>query len=175
MSHRVPGMGRRAALFALAAGVALMAVVGIALSDPATPPLCRDHVAIAADGEPINVVRQLRSTDDGYELELWSREQFPVRAMPTILRVGRIDTGLSRLVFDGQTIVFAIPPEEYERMDTGDPILIHHTFIPQGLEENPNIAGDVLATNGANLWTFGRFDKSQLDCPPIALPEDSAA
>lgn len=167
--------GLRRILIAFAAGAALLAVVVAVVQVPPAPAHCNDPAVAARGVDTVNIVRQLRSTEDGYELELWSREAFPVRAMPTVLRVGTIDSGLSRLGFDLHSIVFAIETADYEQMTTGDPILVHHTFIPPELEADPNLAGNIISTNGANLWTFGRFDKSQLDCPPLPLPAASEA
>lgn len=160
---------------AIVAGVAVVATVAVVLRDPPAPPRCNDAVAPRNPDDVVNLVRQLRTTDAGYELELWSREQFHVRAMPTLLRIGEVDTRFTRLDQWSNTLVFEIPDDEYERLRTGDAILVHHMLIPLALQENPNLAGNVIATNGGNIWTFGRFDKSQVDCPPLELPADEAA
>lgn len=158
----------------LAAAALLVVAVSAVLRDPPAPPRCSSQTLASAQHQPVNVVWQLRTADDGYELELWTQEPFPVRAMPTLLRIGTIDLGLSRFVEGDLTrIVFPIPSEDYERMATGDPILIHHTLLPPELDANPNLAGNVLSTDGRDLWTFGRLDKSQLDCPPIGIPENN--
>ncbi len=146
--------------------VVMIAAVLVIARNPPGQPICRETMAT----DDVNVIRQLRSTDAGYELELWSEEAFPVRAMPTVLRVGIIETSASHLEFDQRTIVFPIAAQDFKQMETGDPILVHHTFVPLDLDANPNIASRLLYTDGWNLWTFGRFDKSQLDCPPMELP-----
>lgn len=132
---------------------------------------CNDDV----DPEAVNVVRQLRSGDDGYEIELWSREPFPVRAMPTVLRVGVIDSSISSYGDAGslQTITFHIDAEDFDFMRTGDPILIHHGFVSEELERNPDLAADAVIADGWELWTFGRLDKSQLNCPLIEVPNQA--
>lgn len=152
----------RLALLVVAA-VFVVGIVAISFRNPTAPARCREE----APADAPNVVRQLRSVQEAYELELTSEEPFVVRAMPTLLRIGSVDMGLSRIGLDGHTIVFTISSENYAQLETGDPILVHHTFIPEALVDDPDLAGRLIFTDGGQVWTFGRFDKSQLDCPPL--------
>lgn len=147
--------------FATAAVVAVGLVV---IQNRADPLRCREVVATDVP----NFVRQLRSVQDQYEIELVTEHPFVVRAMPTVLRIGRLDMKSSRMGFDGHSIAFTISGREFEGLQTGDPIFVHHTFIPPQLEENPTLAAEVITTDGWEIWTFGPFDKSQLDCPPVS-------
>lgn len=163
---------RRLNVLVLVGGaVALAAVVLVttfAGSDGPRQDRCNDTVALDAT----NVTRQLRTVEDGYELELWSRESFIARALPTILRVGTVETSFSRSGAAGSsnTIIFLIGSNDYAAMETGDGVIVHHGLIPEGLEANPELAGSVLYAAEGSLWTFGLFDKSQLDCPPLDPP-----
>lgn len=135
------------------------------------PPVCEDVIATDA----VNVVRQLRTGEDGYEIELWSRQPFPVRAMPTILRIGDVETSRSRHgdAFDLRTLVFYIDEDSFNGVSTGDPMFVHHGVVPDDLQANPELATEVVVADGWDLWTFGRLDKSQLDCPPLTVEEAS--
>jgi len=152
----------------------LIAIVGVlallfAARTPAAPP---PHCDGVIDAEAVNVVLQMRSGDDGYEIDLWSREPFPMRAMPTVLRVGLIDTSRSSYGDVGSLnrITFYIDAEDFDFMRTGDPMLVHYGFISRELELNPDLAADAAVADDGNVWTFGRLDKSQLNCPPLPVP-----
>jgi hypothetical protein len=164
-------MRRRSTIVAAALGVALLLAAVVVLSrNPPLPERCRDPVATAA----VNVQRQLRSTADGYELELWSREPLPVRALPATLRVGRVETSHSRFGDGGSThtIIFTIPADDYRRVATGDPVIVHHGLVSEQLLDDPAAFAQREVADGWDLWTFGLFDKSQLDCPSIEVRLD---
>ncbi len=156
-------------------GLLVLATVAIglrlAVDEPATQPRCDQA---DSTGE-VNVLRQLRTLEGDYEIELWSRAPFPVRALAPVLRIGDRDFGLSRYGDQGgdlRTLIFSLTAAEYKTVSTGDLVAIYYGFFPDELVDNPDLAARRDLTDGANLWTFGRLDKSRLDCPPRPVPGD---
>lgn len=143
------------------------AAVWIAVDRPGQQPRCEQADSLTR----MNVQVQLRGVDDNYELELWSPVPFPVRALAPILRIGNRDFGLSRYgaVYDLNTLIFSMSTAEYGTVDTGDPVAVYYGFFPDDLARDPDTAARLDVADGWNLWTFGRFDKSRLDCPRRAV------
>lgn len=111
------------------------------------------------DTEAVNVQQRLTSTNEGIEFELWSSMPFPVRALPPILRIG--DRRSSRHPDDGRldTLILLIDLEDFESLTASDPVAIYHSAPPA-----PD--RDVVATDGADVWTFGALRTDLLDCVP---------
>ena len=103
--------------------------------------------------------RQVRLTraGDWIEFAVWSREPFPMRALFPVMRIG--DHEFSRSSYadaDGlNTLVFFIPQEDFESLESGDPVSVYYGVADAQLRSD---------LESSNPWSFGPFNKDLLDC-----------
>ena len=115
----------------------------------------------AAGEEPAtNRQQRLTTTEHGVEIELWSAEPFPVRALPPMLRIGSEVFSRSRYPDNGRldTLLFLIPANRFETLTSDDSVVLYYGDPPA-----EDAAG--VGTDGWSVWTFGNLRKGLLDCP----------
>lgn len=157
----------RGRLWLLGGAATVVAVLGVVLftaRDAGDSEGCNDA---AAAEDTLNILRSVTTTEDGVEIELWSREPFPVRALVAVLRIGDVDLAISRYPDSGSlnTLIFRASVDEFEQMAEGDETIIY--YGSPDLRPAQDVGSDELVTDGANFWSFGPFPKERLDCPPV--------
>lgn len=84
----------------------------------------------------------------GVEIEVSSRQEFPVRNELTVLRIGGKDFKLSQYPLNGDTgtLIFTLTSQEFAQLSNGDPVTVQY------------------GSDASNeFWNLGQLDKSLLD------------
>lgn len=107
------------------------------------------------------------------EVEVTSTREFPVRALPPVLRIGEQTFSLSRNPEDGRldTLIFRVPADRFASLENGAPVEV---FYALSLETDPG-TGRVTSTvraPGEEGWSFGPLQKSLLDNPRSEREEE---
>jgi hypothetical protein len=90
-------------------------------------------------------LRGIRAADTRIEIEVWSPDPFPVRALSPVLRIGQREFTLSRHPDGGDlhTLIFILTVEEFGRVSSGEDVTVHYG-------------------SPGHAWAFGRLDKSRV-------------
>ena len=104
--------------------------------------------AVATANE-VNVVKSMRTTESEVEIELFSTRPFPVRALPTVLRIGTKEFITSRYaeVRNENVLIFTLTSDDFAQTSTGDRITVQY-----GRGESAGYR-----------WDFGVLNKNLLD------------
>jgi hypothetical protein len=97
-------------------------------------------------GADMNVIKSIKTTPSGVDIEIYSSRPFPVRALPPVLRMGSKEFMISRNPEDGSlnSLIFTLTPTEFAQVSTGDPVVVQY--------------GAGMAPE--DRWDFPRLDKS---------------
>jgi hypothetical protein len=103
-----------------------------------------------------NEIVDIRRTNSGIEIELFSSAPFPVRALAPALCIGGEEFVQSRGTPGGNlnTVIFLLTADEFARLRQGDPVTIQYG----GCAREP---ADLVPF--WDLWVFGPFDASLLE------------
>jgi hypothetical protein len=106
-------------------------------------------VPVIGNGEDGNLIKAIRTTPSGIEIELCSIKPFPVRAQLAVLRIGSKEFARSRYSTDGNlnTLIFTLRTDEFAQLNTGDQVIVQYGY------------GEL----SSNRRDFGPLDKSMLD------------
>jgi hypothetical protein len=125
--------------------------------DDATPDgLGCDAFSPCPPGSEANEVVSIRTVNSGVEIELFSTEPFPARALFPILCAGAHEFWTSRSGADGSlnTLIFSLTAEEFAATRTGDRLSVQYGYCEPDYDQR---------TLYWDLWVFGVLDKSLLD------------
>jgi hypothetical protein len=113
-----------------------------------------DCAEYSACPEVTNEIAALRTRDEGIEIELFSSEAFPVRALIPMLCIGGFET-VQHHHPDGDlnTIIFLVARDEFEALEDGELVTVQYGFC------NPTLQGAPYW----DLWIFEELDKGRLD------------
>ena len=81
-----------------------------------------------ASAQQVNVIKNIRTTQVGIEIELTSPTPFPVRNEVVILRIGNQEFTTSRHPEDGNlnTLIFTVQPERFARAAVGERVVVQY-------------------------------------------------
>ena len=107
------------------------------------------------------------------ELEVTSTREFPVRALPPVLRIGEQTFSLSRNPDDGRldTLIFRIPADRFDRLENGAPVEVFYALSMEADSTTGRVTAAVRAP-GEESWSFGPLQKSLLDNPRTERGEE---
>jgi hypothetical protein len=108
-------------------------------------------VAAPSPGVEMNVIKSIKTTSSGIEIELYNSRPFPGHALPYVLRIGskeffrsRYPTVSNREQAQEQqhTLIFFLPVKDFAGLTTGDSVTVFY---------------------GQTGWDFGTLDKNIVD------------
>lgn len=121
------------------------ALAGLAACQVSTSP---PPPTSSQNGNVVRSIRTIPSPGTGVEIELFSRQGFPVRDEIAVLRIGGREFLNSRYPAGGdtRTLIFTLTREDFASVKTGDDVSVQYGHDSAGPR-----------------WSFGTLDKSLLD------------